>query len=122
LVPSRKCSGCGGAVTQKAIDSGRALTDGSVVYCEECTMLIREPEADDAGDDIFPEPDSASPTDATVELSIERLRRKLQKRRKKKLDQQMSSAGKRSKSGTVAVIIGALIVAFILILVLVLRK
>jgi hypothetical protein len=124
LVPTRKCSGCGAIVTQRAIDTGRAHIDGDLIYCEDCAQLIRDPaaalETDEAN---MPVPDSASPTDATVELSVERLRNRLDKRRREKKEEQERKASIRHKtSGPTVVIITALIIGIVIAIIVLLRR
>ena len=89
---------------------------GGLVYCEDCARLIREPDVDE--DDDFPVPDQAAPTDATVELSVERLRRKLEKRRRLKKQQNVSERvpASRLTAVIIAVIVLALVVTVIVLL------
>ncbi|MBN1809067.1 MAG: hypothetical protein JW909_08350 [Planctomycetes bacterium] len=121
MSPPRKCSGCGAVVPQSAIDDKRAYVDGKLVYCEECALLIRDPGTIGGDEESFPEPDSAEPTDATVELSVERLQKKLDKRRKEKHGQK-SAEGEGSGSAVKMVVVGAIVVAAIILAVLFFRR
>jgi len=123
LVPARKCSGCGAIITQRAIDAGLAHIDGDAIYCEDCAQLIRDPAAGIEDEANMPVPDSASPTDATVELSVERLRKRLDKRRRERKAEQERKASIRHKtSGPVAVIITALIIGIVIAVLVLLRR
>lgn len=123
MVPSRKCSGCGAIITQRAIDSGRAHIDGDLIYCEDCAQLIRDPSAALEDEANLPVPDSASPTDATVELSVERLRQRLDKRRREKKEEKEKRVSIRHKtSGPIAVVITALIIGIVIAIIALLRR
>jgi len=123
LVPSRKCSGCGAIITQRAIETGRAHIDGDLIYCEDCAQLIRDPAAALEDEANMPVPDSASPTDATVELSVERIRKRLEKRRReKKADQERKASIRHKTSGPTAVIITALIIGIVIAILVLLRR
>lgn len=86
---------------------------GGLTYCEDCARLIREPDIDD--DDGFPVPDQAAPTDATVELSVERLRKKLEKRRRLKKQQNVSARVPASRLTTVIIAVIALAITAVLL-------